>query len=71
MTAGQLDFYPAGEQPDPLLCWLWLARTLGYASPCAGRVLETFGDAQTAWERDNNLLASPRAKCISPPEWPS
>ena len=50
MTGGRMNFYPPEEQPDPLLCWLWLARTLGYASPCAGRVLETFGDAQTAWE---------------------
>ena len=36
--------------PDPLLCWLWLANTLGAGSSHAGRVLDVFGGAQEAWE---------------------
>ena len=45
--AGQTSFLPP---PDPLLCWLWLAHVLGPASVHAGRVLDTFGGAQEAWE---------------------
>ena len=48
--AGQTSFYPPEPAPDPLLCWLWLAHVLGPASPHAGRVLDTFGGAQEAWE---------------------
>lgn len=36
--------------PEPLLCWLWLAHTLGPASPHAGRVVDAFVSAQAAWE---------------------
>ena len=43
--------------PDPLLCWLWLANTLGAGSSHAGRVLDVFGGAQEAWEnRDSDAF---------------
>ena len=51
MTAapGQTSMFAPEAAPDPLLCWLWLARVLGPASPRAKRLLDTFGDAQQAW----------------------
>ena len=50
MTGGQTSLFPPEPAPDPLLCWLWLAEVLGPASIHAGRVLDTFGGAQEAWE---------------------
>lgn len=50
MTAGQTSLFAAESAPDPLLCWLWLAHTLGAASSHAGKVLDAFGGAQEAWE---------------------
>lgn len=51
MTAGeQTSLYPPEPRSEALLCWLWLAYSLGYASPHASRVVELFGNAQTAWE---------------------
>ncbi|MGN0708031.1 MAG: DNA-processing protein DprA [Faecalibacterium sp.] len=50
---------PALQQsgPDPLLCWLWLAHTLGPGNSHAGRVLDVFGGAQQAWEaRDTDAF---------------
>lgn len=47
---GQTSFLPPEPAQDPLLCWLWLAQTLGPASSHAGRVLDAFGGAQEAWE---------------------
>ena len=47
---GQTSLFPPEPAPDPLLCWLWLAEVLGPASLHAGRVLDTFGGAQEAWE---------------------
>ena len=45
--------------PDPLLCWLWLAGTLGAGSQRAGAVLDAFGGAQEAWEaRDTDAFAA-------------
>lgn len=46
----QLRLYPAGEAAEPMLCWLWLAGTLGPANPRMGRVLDAFGNARAAWE---------------------
>ena len=52
---GQLSLFP----PDPLLCWLWLAGTLGAGSQRAGAVLDAFGGAQEAWEaRDTDAFAA-------------
>ena len=47
---GQLSLFPPEPAPDPLLCWLWLAGTLGAGSLRAGAVLDAFGGAQEAWE---------------------
>ncbi len=41
--AMQEEAYPA------VYYWLWLAQVLGPASPYAGRVLDVFGDAETAY----------------------
>ena len=46
----QTSLFAPEPAPDPLLCWLWLANTLGAASSHAGRVLDAFGGAQEAWE---------------------
>ena len=47
----QQDLFGPEPLPDPLLCWLWLACTLGPASPRAGRVLDWCGgDPCRAWE---------------------
>lgn len=46
----QTSLFPPESPPDPVLCWLWLAQTLGAASSHAGRVLDAFGGAQEAWE---------------------
>ena len=47
----QQDLFGPEPLPDPLLCWLWLACTLGPASPRAGRVLDWCGgDPCLAWE---------------------
>ena len=46
----QTSLFAPDPAPDPLLCWLWLANTLGAASSHAGRVLDAFGGAQEAWE---------------------
>ena len=54
---GQTSFFPPEPAPDPLLCWLWLANTLGAGSSHAGRVLDVFGGAQEAWEnRDSDAF---------------
>lgn len=56
MTAPrQTSFLAPEPAPEPLLCWLWLARTLGPASPHAGRVLDAFGGAQEAWEARGSM----------------
>ena len=56
---GQLSLFPPEPAPDPLLCWLWLAGTLGPGSLRAGAVLDTFGGAQEAWEaRDTDAFAA-------------
>ena len=49
-VGGQTCLFPPEETPDPLLCWLWLAHTMGPASSHAGRVLDVFGGPQEAWE---------------------
>ena len=48
---GQTSFFPPEPAPDPLLCWLWLAGTLGVGSSHNGSVLDAFGGAQEAWEQ--------------------
>ena len=48
---GQASFFPPEPAPDPLLCWLWLAGTLGVGSSHNGSVLDAFGGAQEAWEQ--------------------
>jgi len=54
---GQTSLFPPEPTPDPLLCWLWLANTLGAGSSHAGRVLDVFGGAQEAWEnRDSDAF---------------
>ena len=54
---GQTSLFPTEPAPDPLLCWLWLANTLGAGSSHAGRVLDVFGGAQEAWEnRDSDAF---------------
>lgn len=56
---GQLSLFPPEPAPDPLLCWLWLAGTLGAGSQRAGAVLDVFGGAQEAWEaRDTDAFAA-------------
>lgn len=50
MTDGQTSLFAPEPLPDPLLCWLWLAHTMGPASSRAGKVLDAFGGAQEAWE---------------------
>ena len=56
---GQLSLFPSEPAPDPLLCWLWLAGTLGAGSQRAGAVLDAFGGAQEAWEaRDTDAFAA-------------
>ena len=47
---GQMSLFPPEPAPEPLLCWLWLAHTLGAGSGHAGQVLDAFGGAQEAWE---------------------
>ena len=41
------------SNPDELLYWLWLAKTLGPGNPHTGRVLDIFGDARNAWGERN------------------
>ena len=48
---GQTSFFSPEPTPDPLLCWLWLAGTLGVGSSHNGSVLDAFGGAQEAWEQ--------------------
>ena len=56
---GQLSLFPPEPAPDPLLCWLWLAGTLGAGSLRAGAVLDAFGGAREAWEaRDTDAFAA-------------
>ena len=56
---GQTSLFPPEPAPDPLLCWLWLAGTLGAGSQRAGAVLDAFGGAQEAWEaRDTDAFAA-------------
>lgn len=50
MSCGQTSMFEPEPLPDPLLCWLWLAHTMGPASSHAGNVLDAFGGAQEAWE---------------------
>ena len=42
---GQTSLFPPEPAPDPLLCWLWLAGTLGVGSSHNGSVLDAFGGA--------------------------
>lgn len=51
----QLSFC-AEEEPEPILCWLWLARVLGPGCMHAGRVLDAFADAAEAWEARTSPL---------------
>ena len=47
MTAGlwtQQSLFGQQEPPEALLCWLWLAHTLGPASAHAGRLLAWCGE---------------------------
>lgn len=56
---GQLSLFSPDPAPDPLLCGLWLAGTLGAGSQRAGAVLDAFGGAQEAWEaRDTDAFAA-------------
>ena len=48
--AAQTSLFAPEPPPDPLLCWLWLAHTMGAANIHAGRVLDAFGGAQEVWE---------------------
>ena len=48
---GQTSLFPPEPAPDTLLCWLWLAGTLGVGSSRNGSVLDAFGGAQEAWEQ--------------------
>ena len=50
MSGGQTSLFAPEPLPDPLLCWLWLAHTMGAANVHAGRVLDAFGGAQEVWE---------------------
>ncbi len=50
MTPEQTSLFAAECTPDELLCWLWLAHTLGPANAHAGRVLDAFGGALGAWD---------------------
>ena len=50
VAEGQTSLFPSEPAPDPLLCWLWLAHTLGPGCANAGRVLDAVGGAQEAWE---------------------
>lgn len=50
MIGGQTSLFAPEPLPDPLLCWLWLAHTMGPANSHAGKVLDTFGGPQEAWE---------------------
>ena len=52
---GQTSFFPPEPAPDPLLCWLWLAGTLGVGSSHNGSVLDAFGGAQEAWEQRGSV----------------
>lgn len=46
--------------------WLWLAQVLGPASVRAGRVLDTFGDAQTVYEaRETEQFAAVAGKTVA------
>ena len=70
---GQTSLFPPEPAPDPLLCWLWLANTLGAGSSHAGRVLDVFGGAQEAWEnRDSDAfrkaVGSPAFARANPPD---
>lgn len=49
MTAGQTSLFAPEQAPEPLLCWLWLAKVLGPGSLHAKGVLDGFGDGQEAW----------------------
>lgn len=75
--AGQTSFFPLEPAPDLLLCWLWLAHVMGPANAHAGRVLDTFGGAQEAWEaRDTEEFrhaagdaAARRARQLDPEQY--
>lgn len=54
---GQTSLFPPEPAPDPVLCWLWLAWSLGAGSSRSGQVLDTFGGAREAWEsRDTDAF---------------
>ena len=70
---GQMSLFPPEPAPEPLLCWLWLAHTLGAGSGHAGQVLDAFGGAQEAWEaRESDAFRAaagiPAAQRASLPE---
>lgn len=56
----QTSFFPPEPAPDPLLCWLWLAGTLGVGSSHNGSVLDAFGGAQEAWEQRGAMRSAAR-----------
>ena len=51
----QLGFFPQEEKPAPLLCWLWLAHTMGPANPHAERVIDWCDDPVQIWEERDTL----------------
>ena len=51
----QLGLFPKEATPEPLLCWLWLAHTLGFASPRAERVVDWCDDPVRIWEERDSL----------------
>ncbi len=57
---------PQEAEHPAVYYWLWLAAVLGPASVHAGRVLDTFGDAATAYEmRESDQFASLVGKTIA------
>ena len=60
----QLGFWEEPEA-DGVLCGLWLAHVMGYASSHTGAVLDAFGSARAAWEQRDTAgfarLAGPAA----------
>ena len=61
---GQLSLIPPDPAPDPLLCWLWQAGTLGASSQRAGAVLNAYGRAQEASEPRDTAAIAPAAGAL-------
>ena len=68
---GQLSLFPPEPAPDPLLCWLWLAGTLGAGSQRAGAVLDAFGGAKEAWDQGHRRLRRRCRTCRRPARLPA